>query len=128
MFIHFLFVEHKEFKNIYIVTIKSEDEILDTKLVNESLYNNLYFNNNEINNNTNINYYSIFYIKKGFIIKNDIHILWNQLLHLYMKNINLINLIDINYINKLKEKNILLFDTNIYKNDLTEIIINLHSI
>ena len=41
-----------------------------------------------------------------------------------MKNINLIYLIDNNYMNKLKNCEILLFNIEVYKNDLYDIIIN----
>jgi hypothetical protein len=126
MYIHFIYVENKEFKQNYITTIKTENEILDIKNVNELLYINLYLNNKPENfNNNNINFYSIFYIKKGLIINNNIDIVWNKLLILYLKNINLINLIDSNYINDLKDRNILLFNIEIYKNDLYPMIIDL---
>jgi hypothetical protein len=126
MYIHFIYVENKEFKQNYITTIKTENEILDIKNVNELLYINLYLNNKPENfNNNNINFYSIFYIKKGLIINNNIDIVWNKLLILYLKNINLINLIDSNYINDLKNRNILLFNIEIYKNDLYPMIIDL---
>jgi hypothetical protein len=125
MYIHFIYVENKEFKQNYITTIKTENEILDIKKLNELLYINLYLNNKPENFNNNINFYSIFYIKKGIIIDNNIDILWNKLLILYLKNINLINLIDSNYINDLKDRNILLFNIEIYKNDLYSMIIDL---
>lgn len=128
MFLHFLYVEHKELKETYITIIKFDKEILETVYVNKLLYKNLYLSeisdNNVIDNNLNVNFYSLFYIKKGFVIENN-NILWNKILKIYMKNINLIYLIDNNYLNKLKDSNILLFNIELYKNDLYDIIINI---
>lgn len=126
MHIHFIYVEHKENKITYLNVIKSKNEVLDNKYINEILYKKIYLISNEEMLNNNINYYSLFYIKKGMIINQDNDTLWNKLLQLYMKNVNLINLIDYNYIENLKKDNMLLFNINEFNNDLYSLIINLH--
>lgn len=124
MYIHFLYVESKEYKINYIVTIKNEQMILDNNLINTLLYNNIYLNN-ENNINNNINYISLFYIKKGLIL-DDKKNYWDNLFKIYLKEIKLIDLIDNDYIKKIQNKNILLFKEDIYKNQLSNFIINIY--
>ena len=124
MYIHFLYVESKEYKINYIVTIKNEQSILDNNLINTLLYNYIYLNN-ENNINNNINYISLFYIKKGLIL-DDKKNYWDNLFKIYLKEIKLIDLIDNDYIKKIQNKNILLFKEDIYKNQLSNFIINIY--
>ena len=124
MYIHFLYVESKEYKINYIVTIKNEQSILDNNLINTLLYNYIYLNN-ENNINNNINYISLFYIKKGLIL-DDKKNYWDNLFNIYLKEIKLIDLIDNDYIKKIKNKNIFLFKEDIYKNQLSNFIINIY--
>jgi hypothetical protein len=124
MYIHFLYVESKEYKNNYIVTIKDEKNILDNNLINKLLYKYIYLNNdNSINNN--INYISLFYIKKGLIL-DDKNNYWNDLFKIYLKEIKLIDLIDNNSIKKIQNNNLLLFNIDLYKDQLSNFIINIY--
>jgi hypothetical protein len=124
MYIHFLYVESKEYKNNYVVTIKDEKNILDNNLINKLLYKYIYLNNdNSINNN--INYISLFYIKKGLIL-DDKNNYWNDLFKIYLKEIKLIDLIDNNSIKKIQNNNLLLFNIDLYKDQLSNFIINIY--
>jgi hypothetical protein len=126
MYIHFIYVEHKENKITYLNVIKSENEVLENKYINEILYKKIYLISNDEILNNNINYCSLFYIKKGFVIQQNDNTLWNNLLQIYMKTLNLINLIDCKYIYNLKNENILLYKMNEINNDLYSLIIKLH--
>jgi hypothetical protein len=126
MYIHFIYVEHKENKITYLNVIKSENEVLENKYINEILYKKIYLISNEEILNNNINYCSLFYIKKGFTIQQNDNTLWNNLLQIYMETLNLINLIDCKYIDNLKNENILLYNMNEINNDLYSLIIKLH--
>lgn len=125
MYLHFFYIESKEYKINYISVIKHDNLNLDNNIINKFIYRNIYLNNNDDNNinYNNINYISLFYIKKGLVIENK-QDLWNQLIKLYMKNIKLINLIDNNYIKKIQQSNILLFNIDTYKENLSNFIIN----
>ena len=133
MYIHFIFMEYKETKTEYLVTIKDESKDLTSNYINNLIYNNLIYNklikgenNNNNNNNLGINYFSIFYIKKGIIIENND--LWKKLFNIYISEIKLIYLIDSNYINNLLNNNIILFNLNSYKNKIYPIIIDQYNI
>jgi hypothetical protein len=126
MYIHFIYVEHKENKITYLNVIKSENEALENKYINEILYKKIYLISNEEILNNNINYCSLFYIKKGFVIQQNDNTLWNNLLQIYMKTLNLLNLIDCKYIDNIKNENILLYKMNEINNDLYSLIIKLH--
>jgi len=128
MYIHFIFMEYKETKTEYLVTIKDESKDLTSNYINNLIYNNLIKgeNNNNNNNNLGINYFSIFYIKKGIIIENND--LWKKLFNIYISEIKLIYLIDSNYINNLLNNNIILFNLNSYKNKIYPIIIDQYNI
>ena len=125
MYIHFFYIESKEYKINYISVIKHDNLNLDNNIINKFIYRNIYLNNNDDDNinYNNINYISLFYIKKGLVIENK-QDLWNQLIKLYMENIKLINIIDNNYIKKLQQSNILLFNIDTYKDNLSNFIIN----
>ena len=125
MYVHFFYIESKEYKINYISVIKHDNFNLDNSIINKFIYRNIYLNNDDDNNiNYNyINYISLFYIKKGLVIENK-QDLWNQLIKLYMENIKLINLIDNNYIKKIQQSNILLFNIDTYKENLSNFIIN----
>ena len=125
MYIHFFYIESKEYKINYISVIKHDNLNLDNNIINKFIYRNIYLNNNDDDNinYNNFNYISLFYIKKGLVIENK-QDLWNQLIKLYMENIKLINLIDNNYIKKLQQSNILLFNIDTYKDNLSNFIIN----
>jgi hypothetical protein len=125
MYVHFFYIESKEYKINYISVIKHDNLNLDNSIINKFIYRNIYLNNDDDNNinYNNINYISLFYIKKGLVIENK-QDLWNQLIKLYMENIKLINLIDNNYIKKIQQSNILLFNIDTYKENLSNFIIN----
>jgi len=125
MYVHFFYIESKEYKINYISVIKHDNVNLDNSIINKFIYRNIYLNNDDDNNinYNNINYISLFYIKKGLVIENKPD-LWNQLIKLYMENIKLINLIDNNYIKKIQQSNILLFNIDTYKENLSNFIIN----
>jgi hypothetical protein len=125
MYVHFFYIESKEYKINYISVIKHDNVNLDNSIINKFIYRNIYLNNDDDNNinYNNINYISLFYIKKGLVIENK-QDLWNQLIKLYMENIKLINLIDNNYIKKIQQSNILLFNIDTYKENLSNFIIN----
>jgi len=125
MYIHFFYIESKEYKINYISVIKHDNLNLDNNIINKFIYRNIYLNNNDDDNinYNNINYISLFYIKKGLVVENK-QDLWNQLIKLYMENIKLINLIDNNYIKKIQQSNILLFNIDTYKDKLSNFIIN----
>lgn len=125
MYIHFFYIESKEYKINYISVIKHDNLNLDNNIINKFIYRNIYLNNNDDDNinYNNINYISLFYIKKGLVVENK-QDLWNQLIKLYMENIKLINLIDNNYIKKIQQSNILLFNIDTYKDNLSNFIIN----
>jgi hypothetical protein len=125
MYVHFFYIESKEYKINYISVIKHDNFNLDNSIINKFIYRNIYLNNDDDNNinYNNINYISLFYIKKGLVIENK-QDLWNQLIKLYMENIKLINLIDNNYIKKIQQSNILLFNIDTYKENLSNFIIN----
>lgn len=124
MYIHFIFMEYKETKTEYLVTIKHESNDLSINEINNIIYNN--FISGKESNNIGINYFSLFYIKKGLIIENET--LWNELIRIFLLEIKLINLIDSVYINNLLKDNIIFFNTNIYKNNIYPLIINQYNI
>ena len=126
MYIHFIFMEYKETKTEYLVTIKDESKDLTSNYINNLIYNNLIKGENNNNNNLGINYFSIFYIKKGIIIENND--LWKKLFNIYISEIKLIYLIDSNYINNLLNNNIILFNLNSYKNKIYPLIIDQYNI
>lgn len=126
MYIHFIFMEYKETKTEYLVTIKDESKDLTSNYINNLIYNNLIIGQNNNNNNIGINYFSLFYIKKGMVIKSKE--LWKELIKIYMSEINLINLINSNYIDNLLNNNIILFNLNFYKSKIYPLIINQYNI
>lgn len=128
MFLHFFYVTYKKGKENYIAVIKSTDECIEFKNLNNLLYNKLHLLNSEIetSNSININYYEYFYIKKGLIIENQKY-LWDSLMKIYLKNLDIKTLLDQEYINKLYNQKILLFDFDIYKNQIIDFLIEHYS-
>lgn len=128
MFLHFFYVTYKKGKENYIAVIKSTDESIEFKNLNNLLYNKLHLLNSEIDNldSININYYEYFYIKKGLIIENQKY-LWDSLMKIYLKNLDIKILLDQEYINKLYNQKILLFDFDIYKNQIIDFLIEHYS-
>lgn len=126
MFLHFFYVTYKKGKQNYIAIIKSKENSLEFNNLNNLLYNKLHLLNsdNNINNleSPNINYYEYFYIKKGLIIENQKY-LWDNLMKIYLKNIDIKILLDQDYINNLYNQKILLFDFLIYKNQIIDFLI-----
>jgi hypothetical protein len=122
MYLQFCYVSYKKEKKDYILVIKKENEDeLDFKKLNNIIYNKLciYSDNNQINDNININfnYFEYFYIKKGSIIKYSTE-LWSKLINIYIKKINILDLIDDNYINNIYKTNLLLYNLDDYKIDI----------
>jgi hypothetical protein len=127
MFLHFFYVTYKKGKQNYIAIIKSNENSIEFNNLNNLLYNNLHLLNSDNNINnlgelSNINYYEYFYIKKGLIIENQ-KTIWNNLLKIYLKNIDIKILIDQDYINNLYNQNLLLLDFDIYKNQIIDFLI-----
>lgn len=128
MFLHFFYVTYKKGKQNYIAVIKSRDNSIEFNNLNNLLYNKLHLLNLEIDNleSTNINYYEYFYIKKGLIIENQKY-LWDNLMKIYLKNLDIKILLDQDYINKLYNQKIILFDFDIYKNQIIDFLIEHYS-
>lgn len=132
MFLHFFYVTYKKGKENYITIIKSKEKSIEFNNLNTLLYNKLHLLNSDNNNNnnntelTNINFYEYFYIKKGLIIENQKY-LWDSLIKIYLKHIDIKILIDQEYINNLYNQKILLFDFNIYKNKIIDFLIEHYS-
>lgn len=128
MFLHFFYVTYKKGKQNYIAIIKSKDDSIEFNNLNNLLYNKLHLLNSEIENfeSNNINYYEYFYIKKGLVIENQKY-LWDRLMKIYLKNLDIKILLDQVYINKLYNQKILLFDFDIYKNQIIDFLIEHYS-
>lgn len=122
MYLQFCYISYKKEKKDYILVIKkeNEDELEFTKL-NNIIYNKLciYSDNNQINDdiNINFNYFEYFYIKKGSIIKYSTEF-WSKLINIYIKKINILDLIDNNYIDNIYKTNLLLYNLEDYKIDI----------
>ncbi len=130
MFLHFFYVTYKKGKQNYIAIIKSNENFIEFNNLNNLLYNKLHLLNSDNTINTielsNINYYEYFYIKKGLIIENQKY-LWDNLMKIYLKNIDIKILLDQDYINNLYNQKILLFDFNIYKHQIIDFLIEHYS-
>lgn len=115
MNIHFIYIQKKENLDEYIFVFRKKDELED---LNEKIYSSLY--NEKINDNTN--YIKLFYIKKGLVINFNDDI-WNKIIHLSYKNLNILKLIDIKYLSSIKYSSCLFFDYLKNKNEIDDIII-----
>ena len=115
MNIHFIYIQKKENLDEYIFVFRKKDELED---LNEKIYSSLY--NEKINDNTN--YIKLFYIKKGLVIDFNDDI-WNKIIHLSYKNLNILKLIDIKYLSSIKYSSCLFFDYLKNKNEIDDIII-----
>jgi hypothetical protein len=113
---HFVYVQKKENLEEFIFVFKKKDDIID---LNKKIYSILY--NDNITNDC-INYINLFYIKKGLLIKfnNDI---WNKFLYLNYKNLDILKLIDSEYLSNIKDNNYLFFNYKKNKNEIDSIII-----
>ena len=147
--IEILFLEHKETKNEYVVFLRYKvnelvnnevnelvndkvnelvndkvNELVNDKVTNKALYNKIYnalFNDSIDYENKDINFIKLFYIKRG------IHIYftettWNTIINNYLKNIKIIKLLDIKYITKIKNTDIILFELNAIQDDFKDFI------
>lgn len=128
MFLHFFYVTYKKEKRNYIVILKSKNKKgIEFQQINDILYNHLYLissnsvNNDNNNNNITFNYFEYFYIKKGLIIENQKYI-WDKLIKIYLKKINIMNIIDEEYISNLYNSNILLYNCNLYNKEIINFI------
>lgn len=115
MNIHFIYVQKKENLEEYIFVFRKKDILED---LNEKIYSSLY--NEKINDNTN--YIKLFYIKKGLVINFNDDI-WNKIIHLSYKNLNILKLIDTKYLSAIKYNSCLFFDYAKNKNEIDGIII-----
>jgi hypothetical protein len=117
MFLQFFYISSKKEKKEYIMVIKKDNNDLSFEQINNILYNKLFMLSTNINENITFNYFEYFYIKKGLCIEdNDIN--WSNLINIYLSKVNLIQLIDINYINQLYSNNIILYSLDDYKAQL----------
>ena len=98
--IQFIYVQKKDNLEEFIIIFKE-----NIKDIYEAIYSILY---NTISN-TNINYIKLFYIKKGLVIEYNDNI-WNKILKLYYKNLNIVKLIDSEYLISISNNNYLDFD------------------
>lgn len=136
MYLHFFYVTYKKEKKDYIVILKTTDnKQIEFQEINDILYKNLYLISNNLNNinnkisndnNLSFNYFEYFYIKKGLIIENQKYI-WDRLIKIYLKKVNIMNLIDENFVSNLYNNTILLYKCNLYSKDLTNFIIEHYS-
>jgi hypothetical protein len=130
MFLHFYFVNIKKEKKNYIMVYRSSEESITFKDINNLLYHQL--NNiscitstleSPLDLNNSINYHELFYIKQGLNIPYTKPI-WNDLIKIYLNNIELQYLIDDNYIKNLYSYNIVLFLMDDYQKDIKQFLIN----
>lgn len=117
MFIQFLYVQKKDNNEEYIYIMKYNNELNN---INEIIYTSLY----ETKDIKNINYTSKFYLKYGFKIDYDNDI-WKSFIHLKLKNLNLITLLDDKKIEKYSNNDIINFNYNEYKEDINKILIDI---
>jgi|LauGreDrversion4_2_1035121.scaffolds.fasta_scaffold02290_1 hypothetical protein len=113
MIINFYFVNLKKDKKSYIVITNKETN------VNELLYNKLY--NIPVTNS--INYYEFFYIKKGMQILWDQNI-WDELVKIYLSKLDLLYLIDQEYILNIYSNEMILFSLDEYETQIKQFIMN----
>jgi hypothetical protein len=113
MIINFYFVNLKKDKKSYIVITNKETN------VNELLYNKLY--NIPVTNS--INYYEFFYIKKGMQILWDQNI-WDELVKIYLSKLDLLYLIDQEYILNIYSNDMILFSLDEYETQIKQFIMN----
>lgn len=130
MFLHFYFVNIKKEKKNYIMVYRSSEESITFKDINNLLYHQL--NNiscitstleSPLDLNNSINYHELFYIKQGLNIPYTKPI-WNDLIKIYLNNIELQYLIDDNYIKNLYSYNIILFLMDDYQKNIKQFLIN----
>lgn len=120
-FLHFFYIEFKKDKTNNLLIYQSNDEEIEINKINTLLYNYIYTNEN--NTDVKINYFEYFYIKKGLILKNTNNI-WKELFTLFLNKCEIFKIINEEYINNLYNKNILLFDLQIYNKELTQFFTN----
>jgi hypothetical protein len=132
MFLHFFYVTYKKEKKNYIVILKTKtNNSIEFHQINDILYKHLYLIssnsiNNDNNNNLTFNYFEYFYIKKGLILENQKYI-WDKLIKIYLKKINIMNIIDEDFISNLYNTNILLYNCNLYNKEIINFIIEHYS-
>ena len=123
MYLYSYFINIKKEKKDYILIYKTEvDKVLHND-INIKLYKEL---NPEIEYNNTINFYELFYIKPGIKLEYN-KIIWNDLIKIYISNLSLNNLIDVQFINKIYSQNILLFDLEMYNQRIKEFFINYYN-
>lgn len=122
MFLHFYFVNIKKEKKSYILLYKTENNIISFNDINSILYDKL----NNSQNSNNINYHELFYIKQGISIPftNEV---WNQLIKIYLKKIELLYLIDDKYIKTIYSYNTILYLIDNYKNEIKQFLIDYYT-
>ena len=123
MYLYSYFINIKKEKKDYILIYKTEvDKVLHND-INIKLYKEL---NPEIEYNNTINFYELFYIKPGIKLEYN-KIIWNDLIKIYISNLSLNNLINKKFINKIYSQNILLFDLEMYNQQIKEFFINYYN-
>lgn len=124
MFLHFYYINvKKENKNYFGVYKSLQNEITFTD-INQLIFKNL--NSNDINNDKSINYYELYYIKKGFHINYD-KIIWNNLVQIFLSELNLLDLINKEYIMSLYNKEFILYNLDTYNITIKQFLINLYN-
>lgn len=119
--LHFFYVEFKKDKTNNLLIYKSNDLEIEFNKINSLLYNYIYSNEN--NEDNKINYFEYFYIKKGLVLKNTNNI-WKELFTLFLNKCEIFKIINEEYINNLYNKNMLLFDLQIYNKELRQFLTN----
>lgn len=119
MYTHFIYIVLKKDKEKYLFAYKSKEEDLIITELNKIIYKELYNLSGQDTVDENINYFEIFYLKKGLIIKEDI---WKDIIKIYMQKLDIITLINEEYIKELYAKDIIYFNISDYNKELNKYI------
>lgn len=127
MYLHFYYANIKKEKINYIFIFKHEDKIVKFNSINKLLYNKLNSLSltDELITDNNINYYELFYFKEGIKIKYE-KMVWNDLIKIYLNKIDILTLIDENYVKNLYLCDSLLFPIAQYENNIKEFLIKFY--
>ncbi len=120
MYINIYYLNIKKEKKDYILLCKSETQDIDFNEINSMIHKNL-----NDTTNSNANYYELYYLKKGVVLDYTEDI-WKKCISLYLEKIDIKNIIDVKYVKKIKENNIILYSLNEYEYSLKQYLIYNH--
>lgn len=126
MKIQFIYVQKKENLEEFVFIFKKKDCIdiqartEESSNLNKIIYSILY--NDRLNTSVDINYIKLFYIKKGMTIDFNKEI-WNKLLNLNYRNLDILKLIDVDYLLSINSTSCLHFNYKKNQNEINDIII-----